>query len=160
MRAALQGVIAVAGAYPGAALFSCDWNSVRSPMAEGIAKKLLGRRVFVQSAGARGLLPLDPFAVEVCREIGVDIAGHSAHSFERMEEWGDDIDQFDLIVALSPGAQRRALEAARGAHVEVEYWPTLDPTDIGETREQKLGAYRQARDQIRDRILTRFGLVL
>jgi arsenate reductase len=145
---------------PGATLFACDWNAVRSPMAEGIAKKLLGRRVFLQSAGARGLLPLDPFAVEVCREIGVDIACHNAHSFDAMQEWGDDLGQFDLIVALSPGAQRRAREVAERAHTAVEYWPTLDPTDLGDTRAQKLAAYRQTRDQIRERIMTRFGLML
>ncbi len=150
----------VAGGLPSATLFSCDWNAVRSPMAEGIAKKLLGKRVFVQSAGAAGLLDLDPLAVEVCREIGVDIAGHSTHTFDEMEEWGEDVSQYDLIIALSPAAQRRALEAAAFSHVAVEYWPTLDPTDLGETREQKLQAYRQTRDQIRDRIVTRFGLGL
>jgi protein-tyrosine-phosphatase len=150
----------VAGGKPGSALFSCDWNSVRSPMAEGIAKKLLGTQVFVQSAGAAGLLPLDPFAVEVCAEIGVDIAGHRNHTFDEMQEWGDDLRQFDLIVALSPAAQRRALESTEGSHVDVEYWPTLDPTDLGDTREQKLHAYRQTRDQIRRRIMERFGLMI
>ncbi len=145
---------------PGATLFACDWNAVRSPMAEGIAKKMLGRRVFLQSAGARGLMPLDPFAVEVCREIGVDIAGHRQHDFDGMQQWGDDLAQFDLIVALSPGAQRRAREVSGRAHTDVEYWPTLDPTDLGDTREQKLAAYRQARDQLRERIMTRFGLML
>jgi arsenate reductase len=153
-------VTRVAGGIPGATLFSCDWNSVRSPMAEGIAKKLLGKRVFVQSAGARGQLPLDPFAVEVCAEIGVDISGHNTHTFDEMEEWGDDLSQFDLIVALSPGAQRRALQTTAFSHVDVEYWPTLDPTDLGDTRAQKLDAYRQARDQIRRRIMERFGLML
>jgi len=150
----------VAGPFPGSTLFSCDWNAVRSPMAEGIAKKLLGTRVFVQSAGARGELPLDPFAVQVCAEIGVDITQHSTHTFDEMAEWGDDLTQYDLIVTLSPGAQRRALEATAGSHVDVEYWPTLDPTDLGDTREQKLDAYRQTRDQIRERIMLRFGLLL
>jgi len=150
----------MAGGIPGAALFCCDWNAVRSPMAEGIAKKLLGTRVFVQSAGAAGELPLDPLAAEVCREIGVEIGAHATHTFDEMQEWGDDLTQFDLIVALSPAAQRRALEATFGSHVEVEYWPTLDPTDLGETRAQKLDAYRQTRDQIRSRIMQRFGLML
>ncbi len=150
----------MAGPFPGSTLFSCDWNAVRSPMAEGIAKKLLGTRVFVQSAGARGELPLDPFAVQVCAEIGVDITQHSTHTFDEMAEWGDDLTQYDLIVTLSPGAQRRALEATAGSHVDVEYWPTLDPTDLGDTREQKLDAYRQTRDQIRERIMLRFGLLL
>lgn len=149
-----------AGPHPGALLFACDWNAVRSPMAEGIAKKLLGTRLFLQSAGARGEMELDPFAVEVCREIGVDIRGHRARTFEGMQEWGDDLAQFDVIVALSPGAQRRALDLAAGSSFEVEYWPTLDPTDLGETRAQRLEAYRQARDQIRERVMLRFGLML
>jgi arsenate reductase len=74
-----------------------------------------------------------------------------------MEEWGEDIDAYDRIVALSPGAQRQALEYTRDYHVEVTYWPILDPTGIGETREAKLESYRQARDQIRMRMLDRFG---
>jgi arsenate reductase len=129
-------------------------------MAEGIAKKLLGTRIFVQSAGSRGEMEVDPFAVAVCAEIGIDIAAHKTHTIDEMEQWGDDLAQFDLIVALSPGAQRRALEAADKAHVSVEYWPTLDPTALGETREQKLAAYRATRDQIRERIMMRFGLLL
>ena len=148
------------GGIPGSTLFACDWNAVRSPMAEGIAKKLLGTRVFLQSAGSRGEMAVDPFAVAVCAEIGVDIAQHKTHTIDEMEQWGDDLAQFDLIVALSPGAQRRALEAADRAHVAVEYWPTLDPTELGETREQKLAAYRMTRDQIRERIMMRFGLLL
>jgi arsenate reductase len=44
--------------------------------------------------------------------------------------------------------------------VAVEYWPTLDPTALGETREQRLDAYREARDQIRARIMQRFDLIL
>jgi arsenate reductase len=150
----------VAPRLPGAALFACDWNSVRSPMAEGLAKRMMGTRMFIQSAGARGEEPLDPFAVEVCREIGVDISGHHTHTLAGMQEWGDDLSQFDLIIALSPGAQRHALEATVGAHTEVEYWPTLDPTDLGETRAQKLEAYRQTRDQIRERLISRFGVAV
>lgn len=148
------------GPIPGSVLFACDWNSVRSPMAEGLAKRLLGTRVFVQSAGARGEKPLDGFAVAVCRELGVDIAGHKTHTIDAMTEWGDDLGQFDLIVSLSPAAQRRALDETSDLALEVEYWPTLDPTELGETREQRLVAYRQARDQLRERIMLRFGLNL
>jgi arsenate reductase len=129
-------------------------------MAEGIAKKLLGTRVFLQSAGARGALELDPFAVAVCEEIGVDISRHATHTFDAMDEWGDDLTQFDLIVTLTPGAYRRALDAVATSDTSVEYWPTLDPTGLGETRVQKLGAYRETRDQIRERIMARFGLML
>ncbi|MEM8752160.1 MAG: low molecular weight phosphatase family protein [Pseudomonadota bacterium] len=142
---------------PGAVLFCCDHNAVRSPMAEGIAKRAFGDRVYLQSAGVKSELEVDGFAVEVCREIGVDIARHRVKSFDDLESWGEDVEAYDLIVALSPAAQRRALEYTRHFAVEVEYWPTLDPTGLGETRAAKLEAYRQTRDQIAARIAERFG---
>ena len=144
-------------ALPGSILFCCDHNAVRSPMAEGIMKKLFGTRVFVQSAGVWSDLEVDGFAVAVAREIGVDITRHRARSLTEMEEWGDDIDAFDRIVALSPGAQRQALEFTREYHVDISYWPVLDPTGLGDRREERLAAYRQTRDQIFDRIRMKFG---
>jgi len=141
---------------PGSILFCCDHNSVRSPLAEGIMKKFHGRRVFVQSAGVRGDLEVDGFAVAVAREIGIDNSRHRARSIAEMEEWGEDVDAYDRIVALSPGAQRQALESTRDYHVDVSYWPILDPTGLGDRREEKLAAYRQTRDQILERIRTEF----
>jgi protein-tyrosine-phosphatase len=89
--------------------------------------------------------------------MGVELERHRVRSFDEMEEWGDDISGFDLIVALSPASQRRALDLTRHSHLEVAYWPILDPTGLGETREAKLAAYRQARDQIVGRMKDRFG---
>lgn len=148
----------MARSLPGAALFACDWNAVRSPMAEGIAKTMLGTRVFLQSAGAAGQKPLDHFAVEVCAEIGVDIRGHSGHSFAQLAAWGEDLAQFDLIVALSQAAQDAAQAAAARHGVAVEYWPVVDPSSLGDSRMQRLDAYRRTRDDIRGRIAARFGL--
>ena len=74
-----------------------------------------------------------------------------------MERWGDDLSSFDLIVALSPASQRRALELTRLFHLTVEYWPILDPTGIGETREMKLASYRQTRDQIKSKLTEKWG---
>lgn len=152
MEAAPQGA-----SLPGAVLFCCDHNAVRSPMAEGLAKKLLGSRVFIQSAGVKSEMEVDGFAVEVCREISVDLSRHRVKSFDDFENWGEDIDSYDLIIALSPAAQLRALEYTRHHAIEVEYWPTLDPTGLTEEREAKLSAYRQTRDQIARRIEERFG---
>jgi protein-tyrosine-phosphatase len=126
-------------------------------MAEGLMKKLYGHRAYVQSAGVRAERDIDGFSVAVCKEIGVELARHRVRSFDEMEEWGDDMSGFDLIVALSPASQRRALELTRHYHLMVEYWPILDPTGLGERREDKLNAYRQARDQIRSRMIDRFG---
>lgn len=120
-------------------------------------KKFYGQAVYVQSAGVKNDMEIDGFSIAVCAELGVELARHRSRSFEEMQQWGDDLGQYDLIVALSPASQRMALELTRTHHVDVEYWPILDPTGLGETREAKLAAYRQARDQIRDRMLARFG---
>ena len=115
------------------------------------------RRAYVQSAGVKNDMEIDGFSIAVCREIGIELSRHRSRSFEEMMEWGDDLGQFDLIVALSPASQRTALDLTRFSHLDVEYWPILDPTALGETRDAKLAAYRQARDQIRDRMIARFG---
>ena len=142
---------------PTSVLFCCDYNSVRSPMAEGIMKKLHGKRIYVQSAGVKHELEIDGFSVAVCDEIGVTLTQHRTRSFEEMEDWGDRIDGYDLIVALSPASLRHAQEYTRYFAIDVEYWPIFDPTGIGETREEKLAAYRQARDQIYTKIEARFS---
>jgi len=126
-------------------------------MAEGIMKKFYGHRAYVQSAGVKHDLEIDGFAVAVCAEIGVELHRHRVRSFDEMEQWGDDLSGFDLVIALSPASQRRVLDLTRHYHLEVEYWPILDPTGLGETREAKLTSYRQSRDQIIGRIKDRFG---
>jgi protein-tyrosine-phosphatase len=126
-------------------------------MAEGLMKKLYGQRAYVQSAGVRNDMEIDGFSIAVCAELGIELSRHRSRSFDEMEQWGDDLSQFDLIVALSPASQRLALELTRFYHLNVEYWPIIDPTGLGEGREAKLQAYRQARDQIKDRMLQRFG---
>jgi protein-tyrosine-phosphatase len=126
-------------------------------MAEGLMKQMYGQRAYVQSAGVKNDMEIDGFSIAVCKELGIELARHRSRSFEEMQEWGDDLSQFDLIVALSPASQRMALELTRYNHLEVIYWPILDPTGIGDGRDAKLSAYRQARDQIRERMLARFG---
>jgi len=120
-------------------------------------KKFYGQRAYVQSAGVHNDMEIDGFAVAVCDELGMELSRHRSRSFEEMQEWGDDLGQFDLIIALSPASQRMALELTRFFHLDVEYWPILDPTGLGESRESKLASYRQARDQIRERMIARFG---
>ena len=142
---------------PTSVLFACDHNAVRSPMAEGIMKKYYGRRIFVQSAGVKHDLDIDGFSIAVAAELDVCLKKHRVRSFDEMEEWGDQIDSYDLIIALSPAAQRAALEYTRYYAIEVEYWPIMDPTDLGRNREEKLVSYRQARDQITAKIRARFG---
>ena len=142
---------------PQSVLFCCDYNAVRSPMAEGIMKKLYGTGTYVQSVGVMNDLEIDGFAIAVCEELGIELSRHRSRSFDEMQEWGDDLSSFDLIIALSPASQRRALDLTRLFHLTVEYWPIMDPTGLGETREAKLASYRQTRDQIVDQLLRRWG---
>ncbi|MCY4239132.1 MAG: arsenate reductase ArsC [Rhodospirillaceae bacterium] len=136
---------------PGSVLFACTINSVRSPMAEGVMKFLHGRRVYVDSAGVRSR-DVDGFAIAVMEEIGIDISKHRSKSFEDLSD-----DLFDVVVTLSPEAHHRALEMTRTSSVEVELWNTFDPSIIDGSREQRLDAYRQVRDQLFKRIEARFA---
>lgn len=120
-------------------------------------KKFYGQGTYVQSVGVRNDMEIDGFSVAVCQELDVELSRHRSRSFDEMEQWGDDLSSFDLVVALSPASQRRALELTRFYHLEVEYWPILDPTGLGETREAKLESYRAARDQIIARLVERWG---
>ena len=139
---------------PRAVLFSCTLNSVRSPMAEGLLKHFLGHRIYVDSAGVRAH-EIDPFTVSVMEEIGIDLSRHRAKSFDDLEDTS-----YDLIVSLSPEAQHKAVELTRTMACEVEFWPILDPTWVEGSRELRLQAYRQVRDELQRRIEARFALDL
>ena len=130
----------------------CAYNAVRSPMAEALAKHFFGKSVYVQSAGARKG-QVDPFALEVLDEIGIDARKHKPKSLEELEEWEGL--NFDLIVSLSPEAHHKALELTRTVASDVEYWPTPDPTVVQGSREQVLEAYRAVRDGLMQRIKAR-----
>jgi protein-tyrosine-phosphatase len=136
---------------PSSILFVCSQNSVRSPMAEALAKRLYGRATFIDSAGVRAV-GVDGLAVAALDELGIDAQRHHAKTI-------DDIDpeSFDLIVTLSPEAHHQALELTRGTAAEVEYWPVGDPTAVEGTRDARLAAYRQTRDFILARLKARFG---
>jgi protein-tyrosine-phosphatase len=141
-------------AKPQAVLFVCGLNAVRSPMAAGLFRTFIGHGTYVASAGVRKG-ELDPFAVASLDEIGIDISRHRPMTFEELEDWEGL--NFDLIVTLSPEAHHKALELTRTLAAEVEYWPTPDPTAVEGSREQRLGAYREMRDQLLVRIRGRFG---
>ena len=139
---------------PGAVLFACTTNTVRSPMAAAILRHLAGRSVYVESAGVRPD-SADAFAAAVMEEIGIDISRHTPHTLRELHDTS-----FDLIITLSPEAHHQALELTRTMAVEVEYWPTFDATlMVGHgSREQILEAYRGVRDGLFARIKQRFGL--
>jgi len=139
---------------PQAVLFACNMNSVRSPMAAALLKQMLGTWLYVGSAGVRKG-ERDALAAAAMEEIGIDISAHRPLTFEEV----DDLEglNFDLIVTLSPEAHHKALELTRTFAVDVEYWPTADPTAIEGSREQRLNAYREVRDQLLARVRERFS---
>ncbi len=136
---------------PSSLLFACSENSVRSPMAEALAKRLYGQAAYIDSVGVRAS-EVDRFVAAALDELGIDVRRHHAKTF-------DDVDasSFDLIVTLSPEAHHRALEFTRGTAAEVEYWPVTDPSVVEGSREMRLDAYRITRDQILARLKARFG---
>jgi protein-tyrosine-phosphatase len=133
-----------------AVLIACTMNAVRSPMAAAILRHLAGQRLYVESAGVRAG-DLDPLAVVVMEEIGLEIGKHTPRRFEDLEDGS-----FDLVITLSPEAQHKAMEMTRTAATRVEYWPTIDPTAVEGTREQRLQAYRLVRDHLMERLKQRF----
>ena len=141
-------------AQPLAVLFACSFNAIRSPMAAAMLRQMLGSSIYVGSAGVRKGEP-DPFAVAVMAEIGLDISRHKPLTFDEL----DDVEglNFDLIVTLAPEAHHRALEITRTNAVDVEYWPTPDPSVVEASREQRLDTYRAVRDQLLAHIRERFA---
>ena len=131
-------------------LFACTLNAVRSPMAAALLRHLTRGGIYIESAGVRAG-DLDPLAVEVMGEIGLQIAKHKPRRFEDLEDGS-----FDLVITLSPEAQHKAVEMTRTAATRVEYWPTMDPTAVEGSREQRLMAYRTVRDQLLQRLKRRF----
>ena len=127
---------------PGAVLFMCGMNAIRSPMAEAIAKSLLPKGTYVASAGVR-VGERDPFVDVVMDEVGLTLGRHQPQTLEDLED-----DYFDLIVTLAPEAHHTALELTRSLSVDVIYWPTPDPSVARGTREQILSAYREVRDHL------------
>jgi protein-tyrosine-phosphatase len=145
---------AARASHPQAVLFACGMNAVRSPMAAALFKQMFGKSVYVASAGVQEG-ELDPFMVAVMDEVGIDMSKHKPVTFEELDE--QEGLNFDLIVTLSPPAHHKALELTRTLAAEVEYWPTIDPTAVEGNREQRLAAYREAREQLTELIRQRFG---
>lgn len=142
----------MAGALPGAVLFACTENAIRSPIASAIYKSRFGDKSYVQSAGIRRG-EINPFMLEVTREIGLDLQEHQPQTLGDLQD-----SLFDIIITLSPEAHHQAMELTRTMAVDVEYWPVMDPTLIDGNRDQRLSAYRDCRDILAKKIEQRFGM--
>ncbi|MHB2267073.1 arsenate-mycothiol transferase ArsC [Aliihoeflea sp. PC F10.4] len=138
-------------ARPKSILFLCGMNAIRSPMAETIARNMLAKGIFVSSAGVRAG-ERDPFVDAVLKEAGLPEVKHAPRTLEELED-----DYFDLIVTLAPEAHHAALELTRSMSIDVEYWPTADPSVATGTREQIIAAYRDVRNRLSAQIGKRFG---
>jgi len=133
-----------------AVLFACTLNAVRSPMAAALLRHLTRGELYIESAGVKAGT-LDALAVEAMDEIGLAIGKHTPRRFEDLEDGS-----FDLVITLSPEAHHKAMELTRTAATQVEYWPTMDPTAVEGSREQRLLAYRAVRDTLMERLKQRF----
>lgn len=129
-------------------LFLCVANSARSQMAEGLGRLIFGERVAVQSAGSAPS-KVNPYAVEVMRELGVDLASHHSKSVQT-------IDPGTVGTVITLCAEEVCpvfLGSARRLH-----WPIPDPAsdDPSLGRGEMLARFRTARDTIRG-MLERFA---
>ena len=125
-------------------LFLCVANSARSQMAEGLARHLappaVGLRFY--SAGSEPGV-LNPLAVEVLREVGIDIAHHTAKPISAVP-----LAEIDTIVTLCAEEVCPVVPAA----VRRLHWPLPDPAKVAGSAEERRAAFRAARDELERRI--------
>lgn len=132
-------------------LFVCTSNVIRSRLAEELARWRTRGKVYIDSCGVSPGEP-DGFVMEVLDEIGLDLSEDPPKAIRDLEDGN-----FDLIVTLSPEAHQAALKFAEHLAAEVEYWPTVDPSLVEGSREQRLEAYRRTRDEILQQISQRLS---
>jgi protein-tyrosine-phosphatase len=135
-------------------LFVCGQNVVRSPIARALAERLYPGRFYTASAGVIAG-ERDPFVDAVLGEVGIALGEHRPVALDDLEDLN-----FDLVITLSPEAHHRAMELTRSFAMEVEYWPTPDPTGAIGSREQILDAYRDLRDRLAAQISERLGALV
>jgi arsenate reductase (thioredoxin) len=125
-------------------LFLCTHNSARSQMAEGLLRALGGEQFEVASAGTEQTR-VRPEAIAAMRELGIDISGQASKTLARFlgETWDEVItvcDSANASCPVFPGARQR------------RHWSIDDPSGVTGSDEQRLAAFRRARDELRSRI--------
>ena len=125
-------------------------------MAEGIFKKLINRKIFVQSAGVFDSLEIDGFTVKVCDEINVKLSTHRVRSLREMEKEGGFIGSFDLIIPLTKESLEEAYRYSTYSSVVIEDWTIDEPIKNENDINLTIGSYRKTRDIIFDKIKQRF----
>lgn len=125
-------------------LFLCTGNSCRSQMAEGFVKAMAGDYWEVASAGLEPA-GVNPRAVQVMREVGIDISGQASKPIDP-----ELLPKVDLIVTLCGDAADRC--PVTPPHVRRLHWPLADPARATGTEEEILARFREVRDEIRRRV--------
>ncbi len=131
-------------------LFLCTGNACRSQMAEGWLRQLGGDRYAVFSAGTRPQ-GVNPLAVQVMAEAGVDLSSHTSDPVGRYLDR-----DFDLLVTVCGGA-RESCPVFAGQVRERRHWPVDDPAGASGTEEDVLVVFRRVRDEIRQRVVSLLG---
>ena len=124
-------------------LFVCIHNSARSQMAEELLRQMAGEHFEVESAG---LEPgkLNPLAVEVLKEKGIDISGKQTQDVFELYKQGR---RYNYVVTVCDGASGERCPIFPGA-VETLHWPFEDPSSLAGPHEERLAKTRRVRDQI------------
>lgn len=124
-------------------LFVCNSNDARSQMAEGFARSMSTGPVNVYSAGAKAK-KLDKYAVDVMDELGIDISAQATRTFKDVP-----VNKIDTVVTLSPDCD--TLPKIKKKTTQI-HWPLTDPTIASGTEAEVKKAYREVRDEIRNRV--------
>ena len=125
-------------------------------MAEGIFKKIIGKKIFVQSAGIFDTLEIDGFTVKVCDEINIKLSKHRVRSLREMEREGGFVGSFDLIIPLTKESSLEVYKYSTFSNVMIEDWVVEEPKKDENDLNQTLESYRETRDIIIEKIIERF----
>jgi len=125
-------------------LFLCTENSCRSQMAEGILRHLMGNEFEVFSAGLRPSV-VNPIAIKVMAEIGIDISGHRSKSVDEFQGMN-----FDFVITTCDAARETCpVFPGKSRHL---HWGFNDPAEAKGSENEILSAFRKVRDEIKSRI--------
>ncbi len=132
-------------------LFVCNYNAIRSPMAQGLAQHICGEYIDVDSVGIFDQLgQINSFSISTMNELGIDISDHKSKNISKL---GDR--PFDLVITLTPEAHQKVLSLSQFKDIQIENWPTNDPSLITGNRENIMNSFRHVRDVLQEKITKR-----
>ncbi len=146
-----QDVIPSSSVMPSSVLFVCTLNSIRSPIAEGLLKQLIGTQGYVQSCGLEAG-ELNELMVTIMKEKNIDMSNHSAKTLNDLRDTS-----FDLVVAFTQDAYSAAQAVFDDSDTNIELWETPDPTAGDLNVRAMMDNYRAVRDSIAVRLTQKFG---